>query len=113
MSALKNIIRLLRAGEAATGGERWLNELWVPLRSEMIRLPVDLIERITAERDYVRLHVGERSHLLHRTLTELERRLDPASFVRLHRSAIVRRAIVTALRPDGAAGAAIFRKPGC
>jgi two-component system response regulator AlgR len=35
--------------------------------------------------------VGPRSFLLHETITELERKLDPAEFVRLHRSTIARR----------------------
>ncbi len=76
-------------------------EFWVPHRSEMIRIAVQDIERIEAERDYMRLHVGTRSFLLHQTITELERRLDPAQFVRLHRSTIVRRDRISKLSHDG------------
>jgi two-component system LytT family response regulator len=39
---------------------------------------------------YSRLHAGTRTHLLRRTMTELERELDPAEFCRVHRTAIVR-----------------------
>ncbi|WP_419728979.1 LytTR family DNA-binding domain-containing protein [Lichenicola sp.] len=49
----------------------------------------------------MRLHVGARSYLVHRTLGELERKLDPERFLRLHRSVIVRRAAITRLRHDG------------
>ena len=49
----------------------------------------------------MRLHVGARSYLLHQTISELERRLDPAKFVRLHRSTIVRRQFIVKLRHDG------------
>ena len=73
----------------------------MPNRAEIIRLDVRDIERIEAERDYMRLRVGERSFLVHQTLVELERRLDPASFVRLRRSAIVRRDRITRLAHDG------------
>jgi two-component system LytT family response regulator len=37
----------------------------------------------------VRLHVGSESHLLRETMTALESRLDPAQFMRIHRSRIV------------------------
>ncbi len=77
------------------------DEFWVPHRSEMIRLAAVDIDRIDAERDYMRLHVGDRSFLLHETISELERRLDPACFIRLHRSTLVRRDVVAKLRHDG------------
>ena len=49
------------------------------------------VDRVSAERDYMRLHVGARSWLIHHSMAALEERLDPQLFVRLHRSAIVRR----------------------
>ena len=77
------------------------HEFWVPHRSEMIRIAAQDIDRIEAERDYMRLHVGARSFLLHQTITELERRLDPERFIRLHRSTIVRRERISRLSHDG------------
>src|SRR3954447_40935 len=47
--------------------------------------------RSPVARDYMRLHVGLRSWLIHHSMAALEERLDPQLFVRLHRSAIVRR----------------------
>lgn len=79
----------------------YAQEFWVPHRSEMIRLATQDIDRIEAERDYMRLHLGQRSFLLHQTITELERRLDPARFIRLHRSTIVRRDCISRLSHDG------------
>lgn len=78
----------------------WLEELWVPHRSEMIRLAIEDVSLIEAERDYVRLHVPGGSFLLHHTMTALEQRLDPERFLRLHRSAIVRADAVIRLRRD-------------
>ncbi len=49
----------------------------------------------------MRLHVGARSYLLHQTIGELERRLDPARFLRLHRSTIVQRDRIARLSHDG------------
>ena len=76
-------------------------EFWVPHRSDMIRVAAQDIDRVEAERDYMRLHVGQRSFLLHQTITELERRLDPVQFIRLHRSTIVRRDRIARLSHDG------------
>lgn len=83
----------------------WLEELWVPHRSELMRIGVSEVGRIDAERDYVRLHVGDgaatRSYLLLQTIAGLEARLDPARFIRIHRSIILRRDRITGLRHDG------------
>lgn len=79
----------------------WIGEFWVPHRSELLRIAATDVDRIDAERDYVRLHVGERSYLLLHTVTGLEARLDPAMFIRLHRSTILRRDRITGLRHDG------------
>lgn len=79
----------------------WAEEFWVPHRSELIRIAADQIDRIEAERDYMRLHVGSHSYLLHQTISSLEERLDPQMFVRLHRSHIVRRDHIARLRHDG------------
>lgn len=48
------------------------------------------IDWIEADGDYASLHAGGRVHLLREPLHQLAGRLDPASFVRVHRSTIVR-----------------------
>jgi two-component system response regulator AlgR len=78
-----------------------VDEFWVPHRTEMIRIAAIDIDRIDAERDYMRLTVGARSWLIHDTITALEQRLDPEQFIRLHRSTIVRRDRIRSLRHDG------------
>jgi two-component system response regulator AlgR len=97
---------LARRSAAPDTGEtpaprEWIEEFWVPHRSELIRLAAADIERIDAERDYVRLHVALRSYLMLHTIQGLENRLDPARFIRLHRSTIVRRDRISGLRHDG------------
>lgn len=90
-----------RRGARAAGGGDWLNEFWVPHRSELLRIAASDVDRIDAERDYVRLHVGDRSYLLLQTVSGLEARLDPDRFIRLHRSTILRRDRIAGLRHDG------------
>ena len=80
---------------------RWASEFWVPHRSELLRIAATDIDRIDAERDYVRLHVGNRSYLLLQTVAAMEERLDPAAFIRVHRSVILRRDRIAGLRHEG------------
>lgn len=79
----------------------WAREFWVPNRGELARVDVADIDRIEAERDYMRLHAGTRSWLIHETIANLEARLDPAEFLRIHRSSIVRRSAIRRLAHDG------------
>ena len=95
-----------RGAVKAAGGERWLREFWVPHRSELLRIDASQVERIDAERDYVRLHVGQsegegRSYLLLQTIAGLEAKLDPEQFIRIHRSTILRRDQIRGLRHEG------------
>jgi len=92
---------LARHERGTGGGEGWLTEFWVPHRSELLRVEASQVERIDAERDYVRLHVGDRSHLLLQTIAGLEGRLDPERFIRIHRSTILRRDRIRGLRHEG------------
>jgi len=72
----------------------FLEEFWASDRTGLVRIASRDIDRVTAERDYMRLHVGARSWLIHHSMAALEERLDPQTFVRLHRSAIVRREFI-------------------
>ena len=92
---------IARRSVRARGEPQWLSEFWVPYRSELLRIAAADVERIDAERDYVRLHVGGRSYLLLQTVSGLESRLDPERFIRLHRSTILRRDRIVGLRHDG------------
>ena len=97
---------IARAERSVSEGGEWLSEFWVPHRSELLRIEAAQVERIDAERDYVRLHVGGgdgpgRSYLLLQTIAGLEGRLDPSRFIRIHRSTILRRDRIRGLRHEG------------
>lgn len=91
-----------RAQAEASEPPLYVEEFWVPELHGLVRIGADQIERITAERDYMRLHVGNRSWLIHRTIAKLEEELDPAMFVRVHRSVILRRDTIVGLHRDEA-----------
>lgn len=92
---------IARRGSRKPGEARWLQEFWVPHRSELLRIEASQVDRIDAERDYVRLNVGDRSYLLLQTIAGLEARLDPQQFIRIHRSTILRRDAIAGLRHEG------------
>lgn len=77
-----------------------LEEFWASDTSGLTRIRCEDVDRISAERDYMRLHVGARSWLINHSLAKLEEELDPDRFVRLHRSAIVRKDFIMGMRND-------------
>ena len=66
---------------------------------KIVVIKAEEIDWIEAADYYVSLHVGAKSHLLRETMTELEARLDPERFFRVHRSAIVNLERVTEIHP--------------
>lgn len=86
---------------ARAGKSPWIVEFWVQNRGEMLRIDCAQVDLIEAERDYMRLHVGARSWLIHQTIKSLEARLDPEQFLRIHRSKIVRRDGISGLKHHG------------
>lgn len=63
--------------------------LAVRSRGQLLFLDVSDVDWIEAASYYAGLHVGRHTHVIRRTLTELEADLDARSFVRIHRSIIV------------------------
>ncbi|HKU13639.1 MAG TPA: LytTR family DNA-binding domain-containing protein [Steroidobacteraceae bacterium] len=94
---LRDIVDTLRA-ERRGGQKKYDTELWIREGDARVRVPVEMIERLEADGDYVRLHVGQRVRLLRARLGDLADRLDPSKFVRVHRSEIVRHDLIAAIR---------------
>jgi len=69
--------------------ERYLTRLMIKAASRVMLLKVDEIDFIEADGNYAKLHTGRKTHLLREKMNDLEGRLDPAKFVRIHRSIIV------------------------
>lgn len=85
-----------RTGQPQPGKtSQWLEEFWASDLSGLVRIASQDVDRVSAERDYMRLHVGRRSWLIHHSMAALEEGLNPELFVRLHRSAIVRKDFIT------------------
>lgn len=89
----KRLLALLedRAPEADKQQQRagYLSRLMIKSASRVFFLKVGEIDWIEAADYYVKLHVGRKSHLLRETMSDMETKLDPEMFLRIHRSAIV------------------------
>jgi DNA-binding LytR/AlgR family response regulator len=72
--------------------------LWIHKSGEMIRLDMRSIDWLEAEGEYVRLHVAERSYLYRGALGALADEFAPLGFVRIHRSSVINRERLTAVR---------------
>ena len=57
------------------------------------------VDWIEAAENYVQLHCGQASHLLHVPMNTLEKSLDPDIFLRVHRSTIVNTGHIKELQP--------------
>jgi two-component system, LytTR family, response regulator len=68
---------------------QFLQRLAVEVNEKILLVRVNDIHWIQSCGKQVRLHVGETSHLLRRSMCSLEALLDPNRFLRVHRNAIV------------------------
>jgi two-component system LytT family response regulator len=73
----------------SAGPRRWRERFGVRVRGEVVFIKVSSIDWIAAAGNYVRLYSGTESHLLRDSLQNIATELDPAAFLRVHRSAIV------------------------
>lgn len=71
-------------------GRTYEDWVWAPCRGGQVRVPVNSIEWVEAAGDYVVVHTATQSHLMRSTLNAFAKRLDPARFLRVHRSSVVR-----------------------
>jgi two-component system LytT family response regulator len=88
------------APSATSAPGAYLSRIIVRTAGRVFFQPVEDIDWIEAADYYARLHVGPHAHLVRETLASLATQLDPAAFVRVHRSAIVNVARVVEVRLD-------------
>jgi len=83
-------------GHASNRYEKLIN---IKDRGQIFRVDVDSIERIDAAGDYMCIYTGDNTLILRETMKDLEKRLDPRRFQRVHRSTIVNLDLVKQVKP--------------
>ncbi len=91
--------RILTLFESLAGARHAPDRIAVRNNGRVIFLKLSEIDWIEAADNYVCLHTGRETHILRETMSELEARLDPARFIRVHRSAIVNLDCIKELQP--------------
>ena len=89
----------LASGEDAEAAGRYEKLINVKDRGQIFRVETDTIEHIEAAGDYMCIYTGDNSLILRETMKDLERRLDPRKFQRVHRSTIVNLDQVRQVKP--------------
>ena len=83
----------------APSASRYERVLNIKDRGQIFRVDVDHIERIDAAGDYMCIYTADQTLILRETMKDLEKRLDPRKFQRIHRSTIVNLDNIKSVKP--------------
>lgn len=76
-----------------------LERLIVKTNGRIVFLRIEEIDWMEAAGNYIKLHVGNETHLMRETMNKLEEQLNPQQFIRIHRSTIINIAKIKELQP--------------
>jgi two-component system LytT family response regulator len=93
---LQRLLDEFHAGEAVRSR---VSRVEVRSSGRTVFVRAEKIDWVGAADNYLELHVGRETHLIRETMSQLEARLDPCMFVRVHRSTLVNLERVKELRP--------------
>jgi two-component system, LytTR family, response regulator len=82
----RQLVRLLDQIDKKKG---YIERIPVPVKGRFLFLNVRDLDWIEAEGNYLRLHHNGTSHLMRANMSDIEAKLDPGKFMRIHRSTIV------------------------
>jgi two-component system LytT family response regulator len=103
--AMRHLDRRQRIGrfddaESEEPTQQWLSRVTIKDESGIVFVPVEDILWIEAANKYVVVHTRDATkYIARQTIQSLEDALDPAQFVRIHRSVLVRKSAVRGLHP--------------
>lgn len=98
-ATLERARRALRNPVGDTGGSDLIERFTVKVGGALEVHRVDEIDWIEADEYYVKIHIGDRSHMVRQTMGSLEASLPADRFARIHRSTIVNLDRIAALEP--------------
>ena len=90
----------------------YVQRILIPHGVRTVVVPVNTVDWIGADNDYIAVHSQGKTHLVRGTLGAIEQDLDPQCFIRAHRSILVSIEQIAELRRDGDGTAAIVLRDG-
>jgi two-component system LytT family response regulator len=109
---LQEVVRNLRSAATESGETSYETEFWLRGATGLVRVLIDSVESVSSEAYYVALHTASASHLMRGSLLQFENKIEPGSFLRVHRRWLVRRFAILELRTRGTAGGEILLTSG-
>lgn len=97
-----SVVQMLdaRATTATGATPGFLKRFAVRDDNRFLLITAEQVDWIDSAANYVRLHVGPSAYLVRMTMNELEQKLDPQHFARIHRSTMVNISRVKEVTPD-------------
>jgi two-component system, LytTR family, response regulator len=108
---LQSVLDTVQRG-STEADRRYARRLLVRQSGRASFVPTVALDWIEAAGNDVRLHVGEHSFLMKASISELERRLDPAQFMRIHRSTIINLDRIGHIEPYGGSDYQVVLRDG-
>jgi len=109
--AVDRVVRIIQEGKSVESGlgkmvgnrSRYIDRILVKSARKAYFVRASNVDWIEAAGNYLKLHAGDKAHLIRQTMNKLEQQLNPDEFVRIHRSAMVNLGSINELRrqPSG------------
>ena len=94
---LQQILRNVRASRDGGEPSPFESEFWIKGSAGVVRVPVDSIECVSSEDEYVAIHTAGGSHLMRCSIRQFVAKVEPGLFVRVHRRWLVKRTAILEL----------------
>ncbi|MCH8862425.1 MAG: LytTR family transcriptional regulator [Proteobacteria bacterium] len=95
----ETVLSAILDNPAPVAGREYDRQLHIKDRGTITRVDISDVDYVEAAGDYMCIHTPGKTHILRATMKAMEKKLDPAKFQRVHRSAIVNLDKVKELHP--------------
>ncbi len=95
----ETVLSAILDNPAPAAGRQYDRQLHIKDRGTITRVDINDVDYVEAAGDYMCIHTPGKVHILRATMKTMEKKLDPAKFQRVHRSAIVNLDKVKQLHP--------------
>jgi two-component system, LytTR family, response regulator len=112
LTADESEISIVGEGASMANGGSYNHRIISKSQGRILFLPVRDIRWLSAEENYVRICMEQEEHLLRETMAHLEAQLDPALFIRIHRSTIVNLQYVKEIRTNAGSEPFVLLRDG-